>query len=61
MVQYVRDDDGEEAEEQQCSAGVNHRVEHPSRDGRGVGKVRHLLGKKSPLQVRFNRVDAGFS
>lgn len=40
------DDDGEEAKEEHCSAGIHHRVEHSYRDGSGVGEVRHLLEKK---------------
>lgn len=45
MVKYVGDDDGEEAKEEHCSTGVDHRVEHPYRDGCGVGEVRDLLTK----------------
>lgn len=37
------DDDGEEAKQEHCSAGIDHRVEHCDRVGRGVWEVRHLL------------------
>lgn len=56
------DDDGEEAKEEHCSAGIDHRVEHPYRDGWVVGEVRHLLEKKShssQMKVSFNVGDPG--
>lgn len=40
------DDDGEEAKQEQCSACIYHRVEHPHRDKCRDRKVRHLLEDK---------------
>lgn len=49
------DDDGKEAKEEHCSAGVDHRVEHPYRDRCGVGEVRHLLERDhTQLKAQFN-------
>ena len=60
VVKYVRDDDGEEAEEQHCSAGIDHRVEHPHSDGCGVGEVRHLLERNhTQVEVSFLFCDSG--
>lgn len=43
VVQYVGKDDGEEAEEERCSAGVHHRVEHVHRNRNQTWVIWHLL------------------
>lgn len=54
------DDDGEEAKEEQCSAGIDHRVEHLYRDGCRVWEVRHLLERNhTQMEVSFNPGDPG--
>lgn len=52
VVKYVCDDDREQAKKEHCSAGIDHRVEHPYRVGRGVREVRHLLDKINHTPVK---------
>lgn len=42
MVQYVCNDDSKEAKEQNCSAGIDHWMEHPHSQW-GAREVRYLL------------------
>lgn len=46
VVEDVSDDDGEEAEQERGSAGVDHGMEHSHRDRARVGEIRHFLRRK---------------